>query len=197
MLAQLVERAHEVMTTQGRLRGSLRANHLVTGDLALSAVLRHIVDAARELVGARYAALGVVAPTGGLAQFVHSGMPPHTVAQIGHLPEGKGLLGALLDDPRSIRLRRIGDDTRSQGFPPGHPPMESFLGVSVRVRDEIFGNLYLTESERGEFTADDEELITALAATAGAAIANARLYESARTRGEWLQASAAVTRQLL
>ena len=197
LLAQLVDRAQEVMAAQGRLRGLLRANHLVTGDLSLSTVLRRIVEAARELAGARYAALGVVAPTGGLAEFVHSGMPPEAVARIGHLPEGKGLLGALLDDPRSIRLRRIAEDERSCGFPPGHPPMESFLGVPVRVRDEIFGNLYLAESLRGAFSPEDEELITALAATAGVAIANARLYESARTRGEWLQASAAVTRQLL
>src|SRR5947209_2718159 len=94
-------------------------------------------------------------------------------------------------------LRRIDDDARSAGFPAGHPPMNSFLGVPIRVRDEIFGRLYLSESRGGEFTAEDEELITALAATAGAAIENARLYESARSRGEWLQASAAVTRQLL
>jgi signal transduction histidine kinase len=185
------------MGTQGRLRGLLRANQLVTGDLALPAVLRRIVEAARELVGARYAALGVIAPGGGLAEFVHSGMPEDDVARIGHLPEGKGLLGALLADPSPIRLRRIDDDARSAGFPAGHPPMNSFLGVPIRVRDEIFGRLYLAESARGEFTADDEELITALAATAGAAIENARLYESARSRGEWLQASAAVTRQLL
>ncbi len=197
LLGQLVDRAQEVMATQGRLRGLLRANHLVTGDLSLSTVLRRIVDAARDLAGARYAALGVIAPSGGLAEFVHSGMPADDVARIGHLPEGKGLLGALLADPQAIRLRRISDDERSAGFPPGHPPMESFLGVPVRVRDEIFGRLYLAESVRGEFTPEDEELITALAGTAGVAIANARLYESARTRGEWLQASAAVTRQLL
>jgi signal transduction histidine kinase len=197
LLAQLVERAQEVIGTQGRLRGLLRANHLVTGDLSLPAVLRRIVEAARELVDARYAAIGVIAPGGGLAEFVHSGMPEDDVARIGHLPEGRGLLGALLADPAPIRLRHITDDARSAGFPPGHPPMESFLGVPIRVRDEIFGRLYLSESGRGEFTADDEELVTALAATAGVAIANARLYESARSRGQWLQASATVTRQLL
>jgi signal transduction histidine kinase len=197
LLAQLIERAQEVMGTQGRLRGLLRANQLVTSDLALSAVLRRIVEAARELVGARYAALGVIAPGGGLAEFVHSGMPEDDVARIGHLPEGKGLLGALLADPAPIRLARIADDARSAGFPSGHPPMDSFLGVPIRVREEIFGRLYLSESARGEFTAEDEELITALAATAGVAIENARLYESVRSHGEWLQASAAVTRQLL
>jgi signal transduction histidine kinase len=197
LLTQLVERAQEVIATQGRLRGLLRANQLVIGGLDLPAVLRRIVDAARELVGARYAALGVIAPAGGLAEFVHTGTPEGTVERIGHLPQGKGLLGALIDDPRPIRLARIADDERSSGFPPAHPPMTSFLGVPIRIRDEVFGNLYLTESTRGEFSAEDEELCTAIAATAAVAIENARLYEAARTRGEWLQASATITRQLL
>jgi signal transduction histidine kinase len=197
LLAQLVDRAHEVMAAQGRLRGLLRASQMVTRDLALPVVLRRIVEAARELVGARYAALGVISPTGGLVEFVHSGMPAEAVERIGHLPEGKGLLGALIDDPRPIRLRRIADDARSVGFPPGHPPMDSFLGVPIRVRDEVFGNLYLSESTRGEFSAEDEELAKALAATAAVAVENARLYESAQSRGEWLQAVAAITRQVL
>ncbi|WP_211176999.1 GAF domain-containing protein [Pseudonocardia acidicola] len=186
------------MATQGRLRGLLHANQMIIGDLALRVLLRRIVEAARELVGARYAALGVIAPDGGLAEFVHVGMPPETVARIGDLPEGKGLLGALIDDPEPIRLRRIAGDERSSGFPPGHPPMHSFLGVPIRVRSEVFGNLYLTEKTgEGEFTAEDEELAKALAATAGVAIDNARLYEAARSRGEWLRASASITRRLL
>ena len=197
LLAQLVARAHEVMATQGRLRGLLRASQMVTRDLTLPAVLRRIVEAARDLVGARYAALGVISPTGGLAEFVHSGMPEDAVARIGHLPEGKGLLGALIEDPRPIRLRRIASDHRSAGFPPGHPPMTSFLGVPIRIRDEVFGNLYLAESTKGEFSAEDEELTLALAATAAVAIENARLYESATSRGEWLQAIAAITRGVL
>ena len=197
LLAQLVERAHEVMATQGRLRGLLRASQMVTRDLTLPAVLRRIVEAARDLVGARYAALGVISPTGGLAEFVHSGMPEDAVARIGHLPEGKGLLGALIEDPRPIRLRRIASDQRSAGFPPGHPPMSSFLGVPIRIRDEVFGNLYLAESTKGEFSDEDEELTLALAATAAVAIENARLYESATSRGEWLQAIAAITRGVL
>ena len=197
LLTQLVERAHEVMATQGRLRGLLRASQMVTRDLTLPAVLRRIVEAARDLVGARYAALGVISPTGGLAEFVHAGMPEDAVARIGHLPEGKGLLGALIEDPRPIRLRRIAGDQRSAGFPPGHPPMSSFLGVPVRIRDEVFGNLYLAESTNGEFSAEDEELTLALAATAAVAIENARLYESATSRGEWLQAVAAITRGVL
>ena len=197
LLTQLVERAQEVMATQSRLRGLLRANQMVLAGLDLPAVLRRIVAAARELVGAKYAALGVIAPAGGLAEFIHTALPEGTVERIGHLPQGKGLLGALIDDPRPIRLARISDDPRSAGFPPGHPPMTSFLGVPIFIRDEVFGNLYLTESTKGAFTAEDEELCSAIAATAAVAIQNARLYEAARTRSEWLQATATITRQLL
>ncbi|HEX5810789.1 MAG TPA: GAF domain-containing protein [Pseudonocardia sp.] len=197
LLAQLVERAQEVMATQGRLRGLLRANHMITGGLALPEVLHRIVEAARELVGARYAALGVLAPDGGLAEFVHVGFASDLVDEIGHLPVGKGLLGALIDDPRPIRLGNLADDSRSSGFPSSHPPMGSFLGVPIRIRDVVFGNLYLTESTHGEFSAEDEELTTALAATAAAVIDNSHLYEAARLRGEWLQATAAITRGIL
>lgn len=197
LLDQLVQRAQEVRSTQGRLRGLLRASRAVVADLTLTAVLDRIVEAARELVGARYAALGVIGPTGGLAEFRHVGMDERDVARIGHLPQGKGLLGALIDEPHPIRLERIADDERSSGFPPGHPPMHTFLGVPIRVRGEVFGNLYLAESTRGAFTAEDEELATALAATAGSAIDNARLYETARAGQGWLRATAAVTRQVL
>ncbi|MBW0117791.1 sensor histidine kinase [Pseudonocardia abyssalis] len=197
LLGQLVDRAHEVIATQSRLRGLLRANQMITGDLALPALLRHIVEAARELGGARYAALGVNAHTGGLAQFVHSGMSPETVRAIGDLPQGRGLLGALVEDPVPIRVERIADDPRSSGFPEHHPPMDGFLGVPIRVRGEVFGNLYLCESNSGGFSSEDEDLVTALAATAGVAIANARLYDAARVRHEWLGASATITRRLL
>ncbi|HZY75491.1 MAG TPA: GAF domain-containing protein [Jatrophihabitantaceae bacterium] len=179
------------------LRGLLAANQMIISDLELPVVLRRIVQAACQLVHARYGALGVVAPDGGLAEFVHYGMDEHTVARIGPVPTGKGLLGALIDDPRPIRLSRIGADPRSVGFPAAHPPMDSFLGVPIRIRGEVFGNLYLTEAEAGEFTADDEELVTALAATAAVAIQNARLYARAQSRQTWLQASARITRQLL
>jgi signal transduction histidine kinase len=198
LLGQLVDGAQEVMGTQGRLRVLLRANSLITSDLTLPAVLRHIVGAAREVVGARTAALGVIGPSGGLVEFVHEGMSAEAVAGIGHLPQGKGLLGALIDEPQPIRVRHLADDPRSSGFPPEHPPMGSFLGVPIRVRDEVYGNIYVTDSTRGpEFSAEDQELLTALAATAAIAIDNARLYAFAQTRGEWLQASAAITRQLL
>jgi signal transduction histidine kinase len=198
LLTQIIVRAEEVLATQGRLRALLVANRTITADLTLPSVLRHIVEAGCQLVRARYGAMGVLAPGGGLAEFVHVGIDDETVARIGHLPEGKGLLGALIDDPRTIRLRSIEDDSRSVGFPPHHPPMTSFLGVPVLVRGKVFGNLYLTERADGtEFTADDEELVTALAATAGVAIENARLYEQSQRRQDWLQASAKITRQLL
>lgn len=198
LLSQLIERAQEALHTQGRLRGLVSANQAIVGDLDLHTVLRRIVEAACELVGARYGALGVIAPDGsGLEEFVYVGMEEADVRRIGHLPEGKGLLGALIDDPYAIRLDHLDEDVRSVGFPEGHPPMDSFLGVPVRVRDEVFGNLYLTESASGHFDEDDEALALSLAATAGVAIDNARLFQESRRRQDWLQASAEITRQVL
>jgi signal transduction histidine kinase len=171
---------------------------MIIGDLTLPVVLRRIVEAACQLVNARYGALGVLAPGGReLEAFVHVGMDDDVVARVGHVPTGKGVLGALIDDPRPIRLAEISDDPRSVGFPLGHPEMHSFLGVPLRVRDEVFGNLYLADAESGAFTADDEQVVTALAATAGIAIDNARLFEQAERRQRWLIASMQITRQLL
>ncbi|MDT4932892.1 MAG: hypothetical protein QOK11_784 [Pseudonocardiales bacterium] len=197
LLAQLIERAHDVIAAQSRLRGLLAANKMIIGDLELPVVLRRIAEAACQLVRARYGALGVLAPGGGLQEFIHVGIDDEAAELIGPLPSGKGLLGALIDDPRPIRLRTMSEDIRSVGFPPNHPPMSSFLGVPIRVRDEVFGNLYLAESEAGEFSAEDEELVTALAATAGIAIENARLFDQAERRQGWLRASTEITRQLL
>ena len=198
LLAQLVERAQDVMRTQARLRELVAANAMIIGDLALPVVLRRIVEAACRLSNARYGAIGVLAPGGGaLEEFIHVGLDPETVARIGSLPTGKGLLGALIDDPRPIRLEHIGDDARSVGFPAHHPPMDSFIGVPIRVRDEIFGNLYLSEAASGSFSADDEALVTSLAANAGVVIENARLYEESRRRLEWLRASMEISQRLL
>lgn len=198
LLAQLVDQAQDVIATQGRLRGLLRANRMVTANLDLPVLLRRIAEAARELAQARYAALGVLRPDGrGLEQFIHVGIDADAATRIGHLPEGKGVLGALIDDPRPIRLTDLGADPRSVGFPDNHPPMTSFLGVPIRIRDAVYGNLYLTEREGGPFTRDDEELMTALAATAATAIDNARLYAESRRRQQWLAASTEITRQLL
>ena len=125
-------------------------------------------------------------------------MDGSTVAAIGALPTGRGVLGALISDPRPIRLASIGSDPRSSGFPPSHPPMSSFLGVPIQSRGEIYGNLYLTNRlDAAEFTAEDEELVEAVAATAGVAVENARLYEESRRQQEWLRASAEISRALL
>jgi len=196
-LAELVERAGEVLRTQGRLRALLDATRSVIGEIELDEVLRSIVSSAVELVDADYGALGVLAPQGGLEEFIHVGMPDDAVQRIGHLPEGRGLLGALIDHPDPIRLDAIADDPRSVGFPEGHPPMSGFLGVPVRVRDEVFGNLYLTNRRGGSFSDEDVELISALATAAGLAIDNARRYAEARTREAWAAASAQVVSALL
>ena len=198
LLMQLMDRADDVLATQGRLRGLLRANALVAGELSLPVVLRQIVTAARDLLGARYAALGVLGRDGGLEQFVHAGMDDELVARVGDLPYGRGILGLLISEPVPIRLPDLSAHPASAGFPPGHPPMTGFLGVPVRIGEEIFGNLYLTEHSGGsEFTADDEELAIALAAAAGAAIANARRFAESERRRRWLDASAELTPRLL
>lgn len=188
-LNELIEHAHTVLETQGRLRALLRADQSILNEPDLPMMLRRIVDAAVDLIGAQYGALGVIAPHGGLEQFIYVGMSAEQAEAIGHLPEGHGLLGALIEDPRPVRLEHLADDPRSEGFPSGHPPMDSFLGVPVRVGDEVFGNLYLTNQESTAFTADDEELAISLASTAGMAINNARLYFHARKREEWIAAT--------
>ena len=182
LLGQLVERAQEVMATQGRLRGLLRASQMVTGDLALPVVLRRIVEAARELVGARYAALGVISPTGGLAEFVHTGMPPETVGAIGHLPQGKGLLGALIEEPRPIRLRRSPTTSARRA---SRPSIRRWAASSA-CRSGSGTRCSATSTwprARGASSAPRTRSSPALAATAAVAIENARLYETARLAG--------------
>jgi two-component system, NarL family, sensor histidine kinase DevS len=197
LLEQLIERARDVQATQGRLRGLLRANMEITQGVDLENVLQHVVGAARRLVHARYAALGVI-DQGRLVRFIHDGMDTELVARIGDLPQGKGVLGVLIDDPRPVRVRDIGEHERSVGFPAHHPPMRSFLGVPIRIQDRIFGNLYLTGKEDGEeFGADDEELVTALAAAAGLAIENATLFAKASRRQAWQAATVEVANRTL
>ena len=181
-----------------RLSVLLSAMTTVGGQLSLDTVLTTIVATARELAGAKYGALGVIgAEREGLERFVHSGMDPETSHAIGALPKGLGLLGALISDPRPLRLDHISDDPRSSGFPAQHPKMDAFLGVPILVRGEVFGNLYLAESEHGRFSAEDEELVSALAVAAGTAIGNARLYDEATLQQRWLTASAGIGEQLL
>ncbi len=198
LMSQLVEQASLIMTAQERLRRLLAANRSIVQELSLPAVLHRIVGTARDVANARYAALGVIGADGLLEQFLHVGVDEETAQAIGELPKGRGVLGALIEDPQPIRLTRIADDPRSSGFPDGHPPMTTFLGVPIRSRDSVFGNLYLADRiDGGPFTAEDEELVLALAATASIAIENARLYEESRRRQEWLRASGEISRQLL
>jgi signal transduction histidine kinase len=165
-----------------RLRSLVAAVLGISADLSLPHVLRNIVSSAVEVIGARYGALGVLSERGdGQSEFVHVGIRPQVAEAIGHLPEGHGILGLLILVPRPLRLPDLSQHPDSFGFPPHHPPMRSFLGVPVRLRDQVFGNLYLTEKEgAGEFSAEDEGLAVALAGAAGIAIENARLHARVR-----------------
>ncbi len=160
------------------LRQLLDAVMTVGSNLDLPSVLRHIIQSAVELVDARYGALGVVDESGtSLSQFITVGVDDETYQAIGVLPKGHGILGLLILEPKPIRLPDLHEHPDSFGFPPNHPPMKSFLGVPIRVRDQVFGNLYLTDKTTDEvFTDIDEELVVALAAAAGVAIENARLH---------------------
>jgi signal transduction histidine kinase len=196
-IEELVERAQLVLRTQGRLRHLLEANRVVVEELDIEQVLRRIAEAAVALVDAQYGALGVVSGDGSLERFIHVGIPDDAAAVIGHLPQGHGLLGAVIDTGQPIRLAHLDDDSRSVGFPAHHPHMDSFLGVPIRVRGEVFGNLSLTNRSGGAFSTEDQELVAALAATAGIAIENARLFDETRRRQRWSAALAEVTASLL
>lgn len=197
LLSQLVDRAHHMKRSHQRLRELIRVNNDLTSNLDLESLLRKIVEIGTELIHAEYGAMGVIADDQSLEQFITVGMDAEAIDRVGHLPEGKGLLGALIVDPSPVRLTTITDDARSSGFPQHHPPMTSFLGVPIRVREAVYGNLYLTDSRNGEFSADDEELAVALAATAGIAIANARLFEESVYREKWASALAETARRLM
>jgi signal transduction histidine kinase len=163
-----------------RLRRLVEAGIALSSELSLDALLQHAVETAAAITGARYAALGVINPERtGLERFLTTGVDPQVRARIGHPPRGRGILGALIEDARPLRLHDIADDPRSVGFPPHHPPMTSFLGVPVLIRGVAWGNLYLCEKDGGDFAEEDEELVQLLAAQAAVAIENARLYESA------------------
>jgi signal transduction histidine kinase len=198
LLDEMRDRLAEIGSTRDKMQSLLDAVLAVGAGLELDSTLQRIVQAAVELVGARYGALGVLGSRHNLSQFVYVGIDPETRSHMGHLPEGKGLLGLLIKDPRAIRLHDLSEHPASVGFPPNHPPMHSFLGAPVRVRDEVFGNLYMTEKKGGgDFTADDEVVLEALAAAAGVAVENARLFERSRMRERWLEATAEINAQLL
>jgi signal transduction histidine kinase len=198
LLRDLQDRIELLIGTRDKMDGLLDAVLAVASGLELDTTLRRIVDAAIELGDAKYGALGVLAEDGSLSEFIYVGIDDEARRQIGDLPEGHGVLGVVIDEAKPLRLEEISAHPASVGFPAHHPPMHTFLGVPVRVRDEVFGRLYLTEKKNGEpFTDDDEVVVQALAAAAGIAIENAHLYEQAQVRQQWLAATSEVTTELL
>lgn len=198
LLTEVQDRIEQIAEGRDRLDGLVEAMLVVTSGLELDATLRTIVHTAIELVDARYGALGVRGQGHNLVEFIYEGIDDHTRALIGQLPQGGGVLGVLIDDPKPIRLDNIQQHVASVGFPPNHPPMRTFLGVPVKIRDEVFGNLYLTEKANAQpFSEDDEVLVQALAAAAGIAIANARLYAQSRARQAWIEAARDIATEML
>ncbi|MGI5415212.1 GAF domain-containing protein [Actinomadura luteofluorescens] len=199
LLSELQSRLEAARSTRDRVHALLEAVVSIGSELDLESVLRRITEAATTLVDARYGALGVIGEEGEhLVQFVTVGVSEEEIEAIGHWPHGHGILGLLIREPRSLRLPDLGDHPASSGFPANHPPMRTFLGVPIRVRDEVFGNLYLTEKAGGgQFEEEDEVVVIALATAAGVAIENARLYQETRRRERWLEASAEISTALL
>ncbi|MGO4186609.1 GAF domain-containing protein [Pseudarthrobacter sp. TAF60_1] len=189
LLSDFVDRAGEMESAQQRMQGLLNAVVALAEDLSLEAVLLRVVSSACHLLEAEYGALGVIGSDRGLSHFITVGIDDELAHKIGPLPTGHGVLGLLIRDPKPLRLHDLSQHPDAYGFPEHHPQMKSFLGVPVRVRDSVFGNLYLTQKKGGgDFTDEDEGLAEALAAAAGVAIENARLYDEARRRTAWLQA---------
>ncbi|OMC44445.1 histidine kinase [Mycobacterium sp. IS-2888] len=198
LLVEVQDRVEQIVEGRDRLDGLLEAMLVVTSGLDLDATLRTIVHSATKLVDARYGALEVHDRDNRLVRFVHEGIDEETVRRIGHLPEGLGVIGLLIDEPKPLRLDDLSQHPASIGFPAHHPPMRTFLGVPVLVRDQSFGTLYLTDKTNGQpFSDDDEVLVQALAAAAGIAVANARLYQEAQQRQSWIEATRDIATELL
>ena len=199
MLDELRRREQASNRARQRLTALLDAVMAVTADLELADVLTRIVRSGCELVDAKYGALGVLGPVGEhVVEFVTQGLTQEEHEAIGDPPHGHGVLGLLIREPRPRRLRDLAGHPDSYGFPPNHPAMHSFLGTPIHIRDEVFGNLYMTEKQgAAEFTADDEAILVALAAAAGIAIDNARQYEASRQQRRWLATTGAVTQLFL
>src|SRR3954453_3484036 len=171
-----------------RLRRLLDVGRSLISELEPEAVFQRLLDVARELTGARYAAIGVLDDKReGLERFLTVGIDEETHRAIGDLPRGRGVLGVLISEPRPLRLKDVGTHPQSYGFPLSHPPMTTFLGVPLVVNGEAWGNLYLTEKDEGEFTDEDEESAVILADWAAIAIANARLYRTVQERRDELE----------
>lgn len=199
LLEELQARIDAARGTQDRVHSLLEAVLSVGRELHLEQVLLSIVQAAAVLVDAEYAALGVIGPDGTRLSAFHTvGVPDEQISAIGPYPEGHGILGELIRKPEPLRLAKLSAHPASYGFPHGHPPMNSFLGVPIRVREQVFGNLYLTEKRGGaEFDEEDESVLSTLAVAAGVAIDNARLYEESRLRERWLRANAEISHSLM
>jgi len=198
LLGELQAQLAAVIGTRDRVHSLLDAVLAIGTGLDLQSVLHRIVEAAVRLVDARYGALGVIDDRALISQFLTVGVDDEATALIGPLPRGGGILGLLIKEPLPLRLHDLNQHPAAFGFPAHHPPMKSFLGVPIRIRDEVFGNLYLTEKRGGsDFDDEDESVVLALAAAAGVAIENARLYDDVRHRERWLRASAEVTTALL
>ncbi|MDA0566554.1 GAF domain-containing protein [Streptomonospora sp. S1-112] len=198
LISELHVRLESALSTRDRVHSLLEAVLSIGSDLDLATVLRRLTQAAANLVDARYAGLGVIGEDGRFAEFIPVGLTEEETGRIPVFPFGTGILAVPSRDRASLRLRDLAEHPDFHGFPKGHPPMTSFLGVPVQVRDEVFGNLYLTEKRNGEeFDEEDEAVVTALATAAGVAIENARLYEETRLRERWLAASTEVTTRLL
>ena len=198
LLVEVQDRVEQIVKGRDRLDGLVEAMLVVTSGLDLDVTLKTIVHTAIDLVDAGYGALGVRGHHHELVEFIYEGIDAGTRELIGPLPEGRGVLGHLIDEPKPIRLDNILRHPASVGFPPNHPPMRTFLGVPVRIRDEVYGNLYLTDKADGQpFSEDDEVLVEALAAAAGIAIDNARLYEQSRVRQSWIEATRDIGTELL
>lgn len=198
LLDELQVRLQAALSTRDRVYSLLEAVVSVGSNLDLEVLLRSIVETAVSLVDARYGAMGVIGAHGKLTEFIPVGLTEDEIAEVERWPEGKGVLGLLISEARPMRIADICTHPNAHGFPPGHPEMRSFLGVPIRIRGEIYGNLYLTEKQgASQFDTEDEAVLVALAAAAGVAIENARLYEEARRQQRWLSATAEVTRHLL
>ncbi|ARP73855.1 histidine kinase [Streptomyces pluripotens] len=199
LLEELQARLDAARGTRDRVHSLLEAVLSVGRELDLEHALHSIVEAAAALVDAEYAALGVIGPDGSTLTAFHTvGATDQDIAAIGHFPEGHGILGELIRHPAPLRLSKLSQHPSSYGFPPNHPPMNSFLGVPIRVRGQVFGNLYLTEKRGGlDFDEEDEAVLSTLAVAAGVAIDNARLYEESLLRERWLLANAEISHSLM
>ncbi|WP_072802741.1 GAF domain-containing sensor histidine kinase [Rhodococcoides yunnanense] len=198
LLTELGEHIGKITEAREQFDGLLRAMLVISASLDLDDTLHSIVESAKRLSGAEYGALGIRGENDEITSFIFDGIDDEAAARIGPLPTGGGVLGLLIEEPKAIRLSDLSAHPSSIGFPPNHPPMSSFLGVPIRIRGEVYGNLYLTEKSGGrEFTDDDEAVVQAFASAAGTAIENARLYDDARTRQSWIEATRDIATELL